>query len=712
MELTQVGRHVTGGYPTYGGRIEGDVENRELRGHWIEGQRSGPIIFVLSDDGRSFAGRFDDGLWWTGGRVKGAGERLHVDQSSPGQALHSSVIAGDLARTGAPDLLAYAVAVIDFGAENDPLPPGQKLERARRLFEVLDLTTFDPWQLASERRDESHVAVMLHQAGTEAVLPLTFSKSADGRWFIVAPDEASLSGARSALLARSGGRPPAADEVRRRASARDAFRSFAAGLRDWSGVGRAEALEALDLSEFSEATRDYEGGLAAYYLAAVMARVGILPQSIPDDPQSHESYVLFSHPAGSVTIAAVGMEKETSWKFTAASVRTARDLFVATEDLPLVQDAVVFSPPASAFFSVRRFIRGHWPPLLAGVGPLEAWQVTGLLIIAAVAYGLAFLTASGLTRLLRLIVGGREIAAEREFRWPLRLALACMIYRVAAPGLGLPEAVNRVFVGATGVLFAASVVWGGWQLIETARNAYLERTDTRAGTLDEMLASLVLTIIKLGLLVGGLIYIASALSLPYEGLIAGLGISGLAVAFASRETLMNVFGAGILVADRPFRRGDWITVGDLQGSVERVGIRSTRVRTADDSITVVPNSKLADATVNNLGTRRNRLIKAQIELGYETKPEDLERYLARASEAVAAAPSVLGDRTAINVASFAPNGVRVDLATYVRVRSDAEELAARNAIFVNLLRLAQEMGIRLGEPPMPILMQGRPVTAG
>jgi small-conductance mechanosensitive channel len=249
--------------------------------------------------------------------------------------------------------------------------------------------------------------------------------------------------------------------------------------------------------------------------------------------------------------------------------------------------------------------------------------------------------------------------------------------------------------------------WGGWKLIETARNAYLERTDIGRGTLDEMLVSLVVTIMKLGLLACGLIFIAAAPSLPYEGLVAGLGISGLAVAFASREALMNLFGAGILVADRPFRRGDWISVGDLQGAVERVGIRSTRIRTADDSITVVPNSKLADATVNNLGTRRNRLIKARVELSYETKPEDLEAYLARAASAIAALPSVVRDRTQVTVASFGTSGVVVDVVTYVRVRNDMEELAARNTMFVSLLRLAQEVNIRLGESPLPLLTRAR-----
>jgi len=130
--------------------------------------------------------------------------------------------------------------------------------------------------------------------------------------------------------------------------------------------------------------------------------------------------------------------------------------------------------------------------------------------------------------------------------------------------------------------------------------------------MDEIVVSLVLGACKLMLLAGGLLFIADALSIPYEGVLAGLGIGGLAVAFASKETLSNVFGAGILVADRPFRRGDWIEAGEARGTVEHVGIRSTRIRTADDSLMFVPNGKLADATVNNLGTRRHRVARAKL----------------------------------------------------------------------------------------------------
>ena len=125
--------------------------------------------------------------------------------------------------------------------------------------------------------------------------------------------------------------------------------------------------------------------------------------------------------------------------------------------------------------------------------------------------------------------------------------------------------------------------------------------------MDNIIVSLLFGLIKLVLLIVGLVFIAIELSLPYEGIVASLSIGGLAVAFASRETLSNVFGAGVLAIDRPFKRGDYISAGGVEGTVEYVGIRSTRVRTGDDSIIIMPNGKLADAMVNNLGTRRYHL---------------------------------------------------------------------------------------------------------
>ena len=201
---------------------------------------------------------------------------------------------------------------------------------------------------------------------------------------------------------------------------------------------------------------------------------------------------------------------------------------------------------------------------------------------------------------------------------------------------------------------------------------------------------------KLVLLACGLIFVADALSIPYEGVLAGLGIGGLAVAFASKETLSNVFGAGLLVADRPFRRGDWIEAGEAKGTVEHVGVRSTRIRTGDDSLMFVPNGKLADATLNNLGTRRHRVAKAKLLVHHGTA-DQLDGFMHGLRKLVAEVPDVQPGSVQVGVGSITPDGVEIEVVCSLEVRSAAEERTDKTAMMLGVMRLAEQMRIRLGD---------------
>lgn len=705
LELQQQGNRVTGVYPAYGGRIEGEVVGRELRGRWIEGPRFGGITFVLSTDGQSFMGRYDTGEWWTGGRVRAGAREVIVDQATPRRALRTFVLAGNAARTGNPDEIAKAAAVMEFGEAGADMAPGRKLAAARALFELVDQTTFQLWSVPGRSAQGDRVELDLRQAGTGVALPLSLVRGTDQLWRIVMP-QGDLGPLRDALLARSNGRLPPPDDIKRRASARDAMRSFVAGFYEWQGSGRAQVMQALDLSGLSDATRDYEGELAAVYLNESLDRIGLaLPQEIPDDPASRFPYVVFSHPAGSMVLAPTnpaGAPEGAGWRFTVDTVRSARDLYTAIEDMPEVEGGALPDVPTT-YFRIRRWVHDAAPSLFARVGQLEAWQGIGIVAVLACSLAIAFAVGWLLLGVLRRAVGGRQVTAERDVRWPLRIALAFLLYQLAVPALGLPEEARRISNGVTGVLLALAVMWGGWKLIDTFGTSAMRRAEASAGTMDEIVVSLLLGALKLVLITGGLLFIADALSIPYEGVIAGLGIGGLAVAFASKETLSNVFGAGILVADRPFRRGDWIEAGDTKGTVEHVGIRSTRVRTAEDSLVFVPNGKLADATVNNLGTRRHRVAKAKLLVAHGTAPDQLATFMDGLAALAARVPEVQSNHVLVGVNSIGPDGIEVELACRLDVRTAANERAVKTALMLDVLRLAERLKVQLGdhEPAAP-----------
>ena len=707
MDLTQDGDRVTGFYPLYGGRIEAEAKGRRLVGRWIEGNRSGAFLFVLAPDGESFMGRFDTGEWWTGGRVPASTGGLAADQSGLRETLRTFVNGGNLARAGFVDALGMAAAVLDFGDRAATMLPGDKLDAAKTLFDLVDLTTFHLWALPGRSARGPTYQVTLAQAGTAASLPLTLRQDDQRKWWIVAPAADQLAAYRKTLLAPYGGRPPAPDAYLLQHSARDTMSSFRAAFTDWEGTGQERALAALDLSELAPATRNQEGLLAAQYLKLVLDRISqIVPQEIPNDPADRLPYVHFEHPAGRIVIAPIGEGDSTKWKFTAETVRTARELFAAFEDMPVASSGMLPSP-SSAFFALRERIRSVAPGLLDRTWSLENWQLVGIVLVALFAFVIATGLAAIVLSVHRRDVRRLELATEHSIRWPLRLALAAVVWKLMVPLLGLPETAREVDRPVTSMVLAICAVWAGWFLITAFGQRSIERAE-RAGTAkDAMLISLVLAIFRLVLVIGGFLYAADALSISYPGVLAGVGISGLAVALASKDTLANFFGAATLVADRPFRKGDWIVVGDIQGTVEHVGMRSTRIRTLEDTLIVVPNGKLSDATINNWGGRRHRLVRVRLLIAYGATATQLDDFIAGLRRAVERCPHGVPQKTLVGVNALRETGIEVELTAYLDAPTWAEEVADRHRLMLDVLGLAEQLGIRIGSE-LPLLLGASP----
>ncbi len=707
LDLIQTGNHVTGRYKLLDGKVEATAEGDQLRGQWVEGQRSGNFLFTMAPDGASFTGRYDNGEWWTGGRDEAAPPILPVDQSGVRETLRTFVEAGNLAHDGLLDQLAAAAAVLDFGDRGATMAQGMKIDAAQALSDVLSLTTFHLWSFPGKRTPGDSYVAHLQQAGTDAVLPLTFKRT-DGKWFIVAPTDDELAAARRALLARYNGRPPEPSAYLKLHNARDTMTAFLSAFADWNAGGSQRALSTLDTSRLFTATRAYEGLLAAQYLKLVLDRVQqIVPEEIPDDPDDRQPYVVFDHPAGQIVIAPITEGTETVWKFTPGTLRTIRSLYAAVEPMPVAGTEVLQSPP-STFFALRQWLKEHVPGALQPFGPVELWQFVGALVALAACLAVSVVIVQIVRRLLRWDVGGATLQSERVLRWPLRLVVAAILFKLFIPLLGWPEEVRQYSAPVHALIIAGFGVWAGWYLIDALSHNLVLRVQRTRGEGDDIAVSLTLGAIRLAMVFGAVTYVASELSIPTNGLLAGLGLSGLAFAFASKETLSNVFGAGILVADHPFKRGDWIVAGDVQGTVEKVGIRSTRIRTVEDTEAVVPNGKLSDASINNWGSRRNRLVKAKLLVSYGATPAQIESFMDALRTLVGGHANVVPGRTQIGIAALAEKAIELEVSCYLDVRSAADEKAARTGLMLDILRLADRSGVKIGEMAVPAGLPGEP----
>ncbi len=700
VELRQHGTDVEGTYRLYDGRVVGKASGDRLEGEWIEGDRRGHFLFVLGPLGQAFTGRFDYGDWWTGQRASGKEILPEIRDRSPQDALRSFLLAGNWATAGFADAWADAVRLVDFGAGNHPADARADLSRARSLFDAVNLTTFRIASLTDPAPDASSVAWQLPQAGTDVRLRITLVRLANGAWRIMQPAPDELAASYRDLLKRFGNRPPAADATQALRSPRDTMRSFVESMRDWDTGGRQRVLDTMDLSGIRFGYRVDQGLVQAQYMMQVINRVGAWQwQEIPDDPASREPYVFFAHGAGNIVIAPQTQGDQTKWRFTADTVDAQLRLYIVTQDMPPMWGMPMLVP-RSGLFAFRQRLGEISPYLLARsvVVAFENWQLiafVGMLLVGTIVVLLVVpLVIKGLGLLVRLVGEPLEPERARRLVWPLRLIAIVLIWFDFSRRIGMAGPALTIVDSAMGVIAAAGVAWAGLPLLDAIAAGLYGRTRLTTGTMDDIMVSLTAGMLKLLLIAGVALAAAQAVDIPVAGMLAGLGIGGLAVAFASKEALSNLFGAAILLTDRPFRNGDTIAIGDVQGTVEHVGIRSTRIRTLDDTVIVLPNGKLSDALINNYGARRYRLFRTRFRVSYGATPEQLEAFTQKLREVVDVHPATVEERTQVGLAQLTDDGIEFDLVCYFRAETAADERAARHELLLQVMRLAEAAGVR------------------
>ena len=238
----------------------------------------------------------------------------------------------------------------------------------------------------------------------------------------------------------------------------------------------------------------------------------------------------------------------------------------------------------------------------------------------------------------------------------------------------------------------------GWRLVDIIQVILLKRAEKTAGKMDDLLAPLICRSLKILIAIIGILSIAEILKLPITSLVAGLGIGGIAHAMAAKDTVANVFGSLTVLVDRPFSIGDWIKVSDIEGTVEHVGFRSTRVRTFDCSLVTVPNSLLVTAIVDNMGLRPLRRYKFQLGLVYGTPSEKVEEFCSGVRDVILQDDTIDNETVHTYFNGFGASSLDVLVICYFNVNDYAAELQAKHRLLLNIMQLAQSIGVEFAFP--------------
>jgi len=225
---------------------------------------------------------------------------------------------------------------------------------------------------------------------------------------------------------------------------------------------------------------------------------------------------------------------------------------------------------------------------------------------------------------------------------------------------------------------------------------------SRGKKYDDLLLPAVSKTLKTFTVCIGILIFAESFSLPIVGLLGSLGIGGIAIALAAKETLSNVFGSLTVMVDRPFEIGDWIITEGVEGTVETMGMRSTKIRTFDNSLVTLPNSLLITAKVDNMGRRTFRRIKTMVSVQYDTTPEQIDAFCEGIRELIRRQPYTRKDYYQVYLNQFAASSLDILVNLYLDCNDWSVELRERHRLFVDIVRLAKRLGVQFAFPTQTI----------
>jgi small-conductance mechanosensitive channel len=706
--LEQSGDRVEGTYPVLEGVVEGRVDGARLEGTWRDPSGSGAFVFSMAPDGQTFMGRFGTGEWWTARRQSATDSSAdYKNKSSPAETLFSFLLAANQAINGRIDRIGPALELLDFSAYAETPTPTARMQLAISFFRILDRLTFRVWSvrpLGDEDLDE--FSIELEQAGTGVDFTLRFHRaSAPGEpesWLIVVPGAEEIGEALDRLLEVYDGEIPHARQHHELQSPRDTMRTFIEEWHSWRAAPSEMLLRTMDLSRIPAATRVEEGALRGQYLKEIIGRIGpVIWQEIPDNSRQRSPYVHFLHPQGSVEIVPVQQpDGSWIWQFSADTVAGLRSLFMALEDMPLDTRVMPGGTESTPFFQIRNRVRSIHRSLLLDVGGVELWQWIALALWLGVAVPVSWLLAALLAWVFRLRTDVMPIdgfSVNATFIWPLRLIFITWIGLFGLSLLGLPQHVDIPLRAAIGVVLSVAGAWFLYHLIGKISELFAAQS-RRYKFRNEILRSLLTSIAKLAVIIGAILFLAEILAIPYEGVVAGLGIGGLAVALAARGTLENFIAGITLFADKPIDVGDFCSFGDKLGVVEAIGLRSVKIRSLNRTVVTIPNAEFANLHIENLTRRDRMLLSARIGLRYETTPDQLRWVLAEIRKLLLEHPRVTEEPARARFVGFGEYSVDIEIFAYVATFDWNEFLAVREDVFLRLIDIVEESGTGFAFP--------------
>lgn len=470
------------------------------------------------------------------------------------------------------------------------------------------------------------------------------------------------------------------------------------------------ARRTLNLSELPAALAESLSMYRILQLKEVLDRLELpASESIPDAAaMESEQFKRWTLPGTEITIARVEQgPRAGEYLFSSDTVERLPEFYRRIKHLP-------YQPGATAGWyelyryggaGLRRVIPYKWMMALpdwAKVIILDqpVWRWFGTLIVLFVATGVFLVLRRAAAAWAK-----RGSSSELRTQWSrlasavILLVLIPVVAHVLAANMRLSGYVLEVITLSLWAIFTLTLTWAVWLGSHVLAESIVSSQQMLTGSIDSQLIRLALRLVATMLSITILVVGAQQLGIPAYSVIAGLGVGGIAVALAAKDSLANLLGSLLIMFEKPFRVGHWIKVDNIEGIVESIGFRSTRIRTFYNSLVSIPSNHLVNTTVDNMAMRKLRAVRTVLHISYATPADKAEHFVTAIQQLIENAPYTYKKWYRIRFDDFGEYGLSILVNFLLDVSDNRVEQAERQRILLEILKLAETMDIQFAIPP-------------
>ncbi len=300
-----------------------------------------------------------------------------------------------------------------------------------------------------------------------------------------------------------------------------------------------------------------------------------------------------------------------------------------------------------------------------------------------------------ITKLLNIKTKSKNKLKKTAFYKPLKIFFALLGLYLSIIYLNIGPKLNVISTKLFRISIIALITNGVANILNKDSVFFEKYHKKLTSKLDNTLTIFISKLFRVIIYSLGAVIIISELGYDVNGIIAGIGLGGLTIALAAQDAAKNIFGGIIIILDKPFTVGDWISTSTLEGTVEDITFRSTRIRTFDNSVVTIPNNTLANDSIVNWSRMYKRRVKFDIQIEYGTPLSKIKSVTTKIEELLNTHPEINKEVVYVRFTEFASDGLNIFIQYFTNTTNYAEYLKTKEDINMRILDILEKENVNL-----------------